>query len=280
MIDVLKTQVDALVYSSPHQLVSIYGLNDLHTCHNGKRIFILALLRRNAFVQDWCSLSKNEFYFIISQSLKCCLTYYICEFSSSLDTKSFKLICSDFILSSPFISKLCHEVVKPWTPKSFKYNRLDVVKRFLTTINKSFILEKLIVLFLSSLFFVARKWTAGGPVGPVGAVVHQVFAREINVFEQELAPVPYRVKMESTVMRVTVRSKRTAWVSMKIWWIIWTILRFFIMNSHSRSYPNARKSTLGSQKKCPRVNEKGANIYQHIPEFSTSQDTATVRSVA
>ena len=56
----------------------------------------------------------------------------------------------------------------------------------------------------------ARKWTADGPVGPVGVVVHPVFAREISVFEQELAPVPYRVKMESTVMRETVRSKRTA----------------------------------------------------------------------
>ena len=55
----------------------------------------------------------------------------------------------------------------------------------------------------------ARKWTAGGPVGLVGVVVHQVFAREISVFEQELAPVPYQVKMESTVMRETVRSKRT-----------------------------------------------------------------------
>ena len=55
----------------------------------------------------------------------------------------------------------------------------------------------------------ARKWTAGGPVGPVGVVVHQVFARETSVFEQELAPVPYRVKMESIVTRETVRSKRT-----------------------------------------------------------------------
>ena len=56
----------------------------------------------------------------------------------------------------------------------------------------------------------ARKWTADGPVGLVGVVVHPVFAREISVFEQELAPVPYRVKMESTVMRETVRNKRTA----------------------------------------------------------------------
>ena len=55
----------------------------------------------------------------------------------------------------------------------------------------------------------ARKWTAGGPVGPVGVVLHQVFVREISVFEQELAPVPYQVKMESTAMRETVRSNRT-----------------------------------------------------------------------
>ena len=46
------------------------------------------------------------------------------------------------------------------------------------------------------------------------------------------------------------------------------------MNSHSRSYPNVRKSTPDSQKKSPRINEKDANTYQHIPKFSTSQDTA------
>jgi len=57
---------------------------------------------------------------------------------------------------------------------------------------------------------VARKWTAGGPNGPVGVVVHQVFAREISVFERELAPNPYQVKMESIVMKETVRNKRTA----------------------------------------------------------------------
>ena len=56
----------------------------------------------------------------------------------------------------------------------------------------------------------ARKWTAVGRVGPVGVVVQRVFAREISVFEQELVPIPYQVKMESTVMKERVRSKRTA----------------------------------------------------------------------
>ena len=49
-----------------------------------------------------------------------------------------------------------------------------------------------------------------GRVGQHGAAVQPVFARETSVFEQELAPVPYRVKMESIVMKETVRSKRTA----------------------------------------------------------------------
>jgi len=42
--------------------------------------------------------------------------------------------------------------------------------------------------------------TAGGPVGPVGVVVHRVFAREISVFEQELAPTRAQVMMETTAM--------------------------------------------------------------------------------
>ena len=50
---------------------------------------------------------------------------------------------------------------------------------------------------------------AGGPNGLVGAVVHRVFARETSVFEQELAPIPYQVKMESIAMKETVRNKRT-----------------------------------------------------------------------
>ena len=54
----------------------------------------------------------------------------------------------------------------------------------------------------------ARKWTAGGPVGLVGVVVHQVFARETSVFEQELAPSRYQVTMGSIVMKETVRNKR------------------------------------------------------------------------
>ena len=56
----------------------------------------------------------------------------------------------------------------------------------------------------------ARKWTAGGPVGPVGVVVHRVFARETSVFEQELALIPYHLRMENIVMKETVHSKWTA----------------------------------------------------------------------
>ena len=43
---------------------------------------------------------------------------------------------------------------------------------------------------------------AVGPVGLRGAAVQPVFAREISAFEQELAPVPSRRKMESTVMGI------------------------------------------------------------------------------
>jgi len=55
-----------------------------------------------------------------------------------------------------------------------------------------------------------QQWTAGGPVGPAGVVVHREFAREISVFEQELAVIPYHLKMENIVMKETVHSKWTA----------------------------------------------------------------------
>ena len=59
----------------------------------------------------------------------------------------------------------------------------------------------------------ARKWTAGGPVGPVGVVVHRVFAREISVFERELVPTRSQVMMESTAMEKVQRGM-IAWVSL------------------------------------------------------------------
>jgi len=55
--------------------------------------------------------------------------------------------------------------------------------------------------------FLARKWTVGGPVGPVGVVVHQVFAREISVFEQELAPTRYQVTMGSSATEKVQRER-------------------------------------------------------------------------
>ena len=61
--------------------------------------------------------------------------------------------------------------------------------------------------------FLARKWMEAGPIGLAGAAVLPVFAREISEFEQELAPVQSQVKMGSIVMKETVLSKWTAWVS-------------------------------------------------------------------
>ena len=49
-----------------------------------------------------------------------------------------------------------------------------------------------------------------GRAGQRGVAVQPVFAREISVFERELAPIPYRVKMESIAMKETARNKRTA----------------------------------------------------------------------
>ena len=53
---------------------------------------------------------------------------------------------------------------------------------------------------------------APGQVGRRGVVVQPVFAREINAFEQEPAPIQHQVKMGPTVMETT-HSKRTALVS-------------------------------------------------------------------
>ena len=41
-----------------------------------------------------------------------------------------------------------------------------------------------------------------GPVGLRGAAAQQVFAREISEFEQELAPIPSRLRMGSTAMEI------------------------------------------------------------------------------
>jgi len=48
----------------------------------------------------------------------------------------------------------------------------------------------------------AQKWTAGGQVGLVGAVVHPVFARETSVLKQELVPTRSQVMMESTAKEI------------------------------------------------------------------------------
>ena len=53
---------------------------------------------------------------------------------------------------------------------------------------------------------------AAGQVGRRGAAVRPAFAREISAFEQELAPIPFQVKMEFIVM-VTAPSRRIAKVS-------------------------------------------------------------------
>ena len=50
---------------------------------------------------------------------------------------------------------------------------------------------------------------AAGQAGPDGVVVQPVFAREINAFEQEHAPIQHQVKRELTV-KETAHSKRTA----------------------------------------------------------------------
>ena len=52
-----------------------------------------------------------------------------------------------------------------------------------------------------------------GRAGQRGVAVQPVFARETSVFERELAPIPYQVKMESIAMKETVQNKETAWVS-------------------------------------------------------------------
>ena len=49
-----------------------------------------------------------------------------------------------------------------------------------------------------------------GRAGQRGVAVQPAFARETSVFEHELAPIPSQVKMESIVMKETVRNKRTA----------------------------------------------------------------------
>ena len=46
------------------------------------------------------------------------------------------------------------------------------------------------------------QWMAVGPVGLRGAAAQQVFAQEISEFEQELAPIPSRLRMGSTAMEI------------------------------------------------------------------------------
>ena len=57
---------------------------------------------------------------------------------------------------------------------------------------------------------------AVGQVGQRGAAVQTVFAREISAFEQELAPIRYRVMMGSTVMEIMPSS-----------WIVWVSTQYF-----------------------------------------------------
>ena len=56
--------------------------------------------------------------------------------------------------------------------------------------------------FLKFFLPLVLQWMAVGPVGLRGAAAQQVFAREISAFEQELAPIPSRLKMGSTAMEI------------------------------------------------------------------------------
>ena len=56
--------------------------------------------------------------------------------------------------------------------------------------------------FLKFFLPLVLQWMAVGPVGLRGAAAQQVFAREISEFEQELAPIPSRLKMGSTAMEI------------------------------------------------------------------------------
>ena len=56
--------------------------------------------------------------------------------------------------------------------------------------------------FLKFFLPLVLQWMAVGPVGLRGAAAQQVFAREISEFEQELAPIPSRLRMGSTAMEI------------------------------------------------------------------------------
>lgn len=56
--------------------------------------------------------------------------------------------------------------------------------------------------FLKFFLPLVLQWMAVGPVGLRGAAAQQVFAQEISEFEQELAPIPSRLRMGSTAMEI------------------------------------------------------------------------------
>lgn len=60
--------------------------------------------------------------------------------------------------------------------------------------------------FLKFFLPLVLQWMAVGPVGLRGAAAQQVFAREISEFEQELAPIPSRLRMGSTAMEIVLSS--------------------------------------------------------------------------
>ena len=82
----------------------------------------------------------------------------------------------------------------------FKYKRLDVVKRFLTTINKSFILEKLIILFLFSHFL----WRESG-------------RRVVRLVRLERLCTRY-LRGKSTYSNKNLHQSHTEWRWKVLWW--------------------------------------------------------------